>query len=404
MMSRSPSDTGAPTAPSDRGSGLPIRALHVGKIVPPPYAGIESHVDTLLRTLSPRIDGATLVASAPIGSPASWQPPPAPYRIIACRSFTRLASVAISPGLLASIRQEFLSGRANLLHLHAPNPWGDLAALRSQADTPVVMTWHSDIVGRPALFKLYSAVQQRSLRRADRIVVFTPKHLQGSVQLPRDVIERKVVQIPIGIDFARLHSTQADPAAIESIKTWSSGRPLILSVGRLVHYKGYEHLLDAVARLRTDAVLLLIGTGPLGSQLRRRVAEHGLDHRVRFLGEVDGSVLVAALGLCDIFCLPSIEQSEAFGIASAEAMSFGKPTVVCELNNGVNYLNQAGVTSLVTPPRDAAALAGALDTLVLDAPLRHRMGQAALQWVHSEFNVDAMLSGTLALYRELLGT
>lgn len=402
MKPSSLSAAGAPTAPSDRGSVLPIRALHVGKIVPPPYAGIESHVDTLLRTLSPHIDGATLVASAPIGSPASWQPPPAPYRIIPCRSFTRLASVAISPGLLTSIRREFSSGRANLLHLHAPNPWGDLAALGSRADTPVVMTWHSDIVGRPALFKLYSAVQQRSVRRADRIVVFTPKHLESSVQLPREVIERKVVQIPIGIDFARLQSTPVDPAAVESIKAWTAGRPLVLSVGRLVHYKGYEHLLDAMACLRTDAALLLIGTGPLGPQLRRRAAERGLEHRVRFLGEVDGGVLVAALGLCDIFCLPSIEQSEAFGIASAEAMAFGKPTVVCELGNGVNYLNKAGVTSLVTPPRDCAALANALDSLVLDDNLRARLGAAGLQWVHAEFNIEAMLSGTLALYKALL--
>ena len=78
---------------------------------------------------------------------------------------------------------------------------------------------------------------------------------------------------------------------------------------------------------------------------------------------------------CDFFCLPSIERSESFGIASAEAMSFGKPTIVCELHNGVNYLNQAGETSLVTPPRDEAALADAIDQLANDtAPAPAHVG------------------------------
>ena len=70
--------------------------------------------------------------------------------------------------------------------------------------------------------------------------------------------------------------------------------------------------------------------------------------------------------------LPSIEPSEAFGIASAEAMSCGKPTVVCELNNGVNHLNQAGRTSLAVAPRDVPALADALDTLAADDARRRQ--------------------------------
>lgn len=376
-----------------------VRPLHVGKFVPPPFAGIESHIDTLLRSISKSVE-TTLVASDS-GTPSGLPREPSPYRLLTCKSYGTIASVALSPGLRGVINKEFKEGHVNLLHVHAPNPWGDLAALDARGDIPVVMTWHSDVVRKPALLALYAGIQQRALQRADRVVVFTPRHYESSVQLQAARIESKLVQIPLGIDFERLDSTVSRPETLAVIDKWALGRPVLLSVGRQVYYKGYSHLLRAVARLRSDAVLILIGTGPLGPQLKRQVAADNLEDRVLFLGEVDLSTLVAALRRCDIFCLPSIERSEAFGIASAEAMAFGKPTVVCELNNGVNYLNRSGITSLVTPPRNEAALADAIDILILDRSLRERMGTAGRDWVRTEFAVDQMRDRTLALYKAL---
>jgi rhamnosyl/mannosyltransferase len=148
-------------------------------------------------------------------------------------------------------------------------------------------------------------------------------------------------------------------------------------------------------------VLVRVGAGVLTPALQQQARELGLAQRVLFLGEVDKAALVAALHACDIFALPSIAPSEAFGIASAEAMACGKPTIVCQLHNGVNYLNQDGVTSLVVPPQQVAALADAVDTLAMDEGMRRRMGSAASAWVRSEFSLDAMKQGTLALYRSL---
>ena len=186
------------------------------------------------------------------------------------------------------------------------------------------------------------------------------------------------------------------------LKAYADGRPLLLTVGRHVSYKGYGYLLSAMARLRSDAVLVMVGTGVLTSALQQQASELGLMQRVLFLGEVDRPELVAAFHACDVFCLPSVVPSEAFGIASAEAMACGKPTVVCELHNGVNYLNRAGETSLVVPPRDVPALVDALDTLARDDVLRSRLGAAARAWVRREFSLEAMKQGTLAVYRSLL--
>jgi rhamnosyl/mannosyltransferase len=177
---------------------------------------------------------------------------------------------------------------------------------------------------------------------------------------------------------------------------------MLLTVGRHIYYKGYEYLLAAFARVRADAVLVMIGSGPLTSSLKRQAIELGIESRVLFTGEVDHGALVAAYHRCDVFTLPSIEPSEAFGMASAEAMGCGKPTVVCELGNGVNYLNRSGLTSLTVPPRDVAALSNAIEALLGEPALRRSMGENAQRWVRTNFSSAAMAAQTAALYRALV--
>ncbi len=369
-------------------------------MIPPPYAGMEEHVDTLLSALATQAS-CTLVASDTVRHRKPTLPPP-PYRVLAARSFGSLASAMVSPALMGIVKREFEAKRANLLHVHAPNPWGDLAILRMPKNVPTVMTWHSDIVRQRLLLQAYGRYQQRALARVDRVLVFTPAHYTSSEQLRLHDLAHKVVHVPIGIDFARLDAPARDAALLQRIDALARGRPVLLTVGRHVYYKGYKHLLGALSKASADAVLVMIGAGPLTASLQRQVRELGLSRRVLMLGEVSGLSLVTALHRCDVFCLPSIAPSEAFGIATAEAMACGKPAVVCELNNGVTYLNQADRTSLVVPPRNENALADALDTLVRDATLRDRLGLAARERVRASFSVTAMLEGTIALYKALL--
>jgi rhamnosyl/mannosyltransferase len=156
-----------------------------------------------------------------------------------------------------------------------------------------------------------------------------------------------------------------------------------------------------MALLRSPAVLVMVGQGPLTPQLHALAAQLGVQSRILFMGPLAHAGLVAALHGCDIFTLPSIAPSEAFGLASAEAMACGKPTVVCQLGNGVNVVNQDGVTSLAVPPRDPAALAAALDDLALHPQQRATMGAAARQHIQRRYSLDAMIDATAQLYHEV---
>lgn len=121
-----------------------------------------------------------------------------------------------------------------------------------------------------------------------------------------------------------------------------------------------------------------------------------------FTGLIPPDLLPAYYQACDVFCPPSVNRAEAFGIVQVEAMAAGKPVVSSALGNGVDYVNQHGVTGLTPPPGDVAALASALGQLLDDASLRQKFGQQAQARVEQEFSLAAMAERTLMLYQRVL--
>ena len=118
------------------------------------------------------------------------------------------------------------------------------------------------------------------------------------------------------------------------------------------------------------------------------------------LGEVQNDELAPYYLASDVFVLPSIARSEAFGIVQLEAMSFGLPVVNTNLDSGVPFVSRHGETGLTVAPRDPQALANALNLLLARGELRVRFGAAALRRVKAEFTAELMAERTMALYQE----
>ena len=112
--------------------------------------------------------------------------------------------------------------------------------------------------------------------------------------------------------------------------------------------------------------------------------------------------MIACLLACDIFCFPSVTKNEAFGIALAEGMYFGKPAVTFTIpGSGVNYVNVKNVTGLECPNSDSVAYAKALEKLAADPALREKFGKAGRERVLNNFTYDTFRQNILELFNDL---
>jgi rhamnosyl/mannosyltransferase len=284
------------------------------------------------------------------------------------------------------------SSAADVVHVHHPNLLGDIAALADRR-RPLVITQHSDIVRQRALRLLYGPFLSAALRRARFVVAASEQFLGWSPEL-RPFL-RKARVIPYGIDAARFAAT---PEVVSRAAVLRAGWPeggVVLSVGRLVGYKGHDVLLEAARRL--DATVVIVGTGPEAARLRSLAGP-----RTVLAGAVAEADLPSYYHAADVFCLPSVTVAEAFGMVLLEAMACGVPLVTTTLPTGVSAVNRDGTTGLVVPPGDAGALAEALAALLGDAARRAALGRAGRRVLEEEYTAALMGERYLSLYREAL--
>ena len=372
---------------SERGpAARALRVLHVGKFYPPHKGGMETHLRDLCERLARDIEVGVVVAA---GGGDSLEETQNGVRVARVGTRLRVGATSFCPGTARRIRE---SG-ADLVHLHWPNPAAVISFLASRWRGPAVLTWHSDVVRQRVSGGAFAPVLERFLARCGAIIATSPDYAASSPVLRRHRSRCHV--IPLGVDASKFE--RADERAVRDVRE-RYGPRIVLGVGRMIYYKGFAHLVRAMRGV--DARLLLIGSGPLRAELEALRDELSLGGRVSFLGEVpDAAPYFAA---ADVFALPSVARSEAFGIVQLEAMACGVPVVNTRLDSGVPFVSPDGVSGLTVPPADAPALAAAINRLLADPGLRARLGAAGKRRVAQEFSADLMAERILRLYRDVL--
>jgi len=368
--------------------GERMKVLQVGKFYPPHMGGIETHVQVLSRELQKRVNVEVLVASETKDEEEFWDD-----RVKVTRVGTRLklSGAPLCPGLSSKIRR----AKADLVHLHLPNPPAILSYLASGHRGQVIATYHSDIVRQQFLAKAFDPILRLFLRKCAAIIATSEKYVKTSPVLS-DYVDRCRI-IPYGIPIKQFSTY--DSVEIARIRK-QYGPRLIISVGRLIYYKGFMHLIDAMRNI--DGHLLIVGDGHLREDLENRARANNVFHKITFLGEVHNDDTVPYYHAADVFALASIARSEAFGIVQLEAMTCGKPVVNTDLDSGVPWVSLHEQTGLTVPPNDPLALAGAINKLLDDPELRETYGRAARNRVDDEFDQDVMLERMVELYSEVL--
>ena len=315
--------------------------------------------------------------------------------ILKLASTPKILRMPIAPAFPLYLKKE--SNNIDIIHFHHPFPLGEMSYLLTRPLGRVVVTWHSDIISQKRSLKVYSHFLLRFLKRADVILATSPNYVEYSPFL--SIFRDKCEVIPLGIDVEKFRLTQRTEAEAKRIKSLY-GPGILLYIGKLRYYKGIEYLIRAMKYI--EAKLIIIGEGPLGLELKELTNELNLLKKIKFFDHLSDEHLIPFYHACDIFILPSVSRSEAFGIVQLEAMACGKPVVSTNLPTGVPFVNQHEKTGLVVPPKDIKALAAAINVLLANPDLSRKYGSYAKRRVENEFTKELVADRVMAVYRELM--
>ncbi len=323
------------------------------------------------------------------------------------RSISPIADLKTLWKLIRHLRRE----KITIIHTHTPK-----AALLGQlagwfARTPVVVDtahgfyFHPNMKPLPKMF--YIAMAWLGARCATLTLSQNSEDIDTAIRL-KICKPNGIRFLGNGIDLTRFDPSQFDDDARVEIRK-NAGLPhdklIIGMVGRLVVEKGYLELFEAVrllAKKRDDIHLVIIGpeeTLRAGAMQPGAWEKYGIGPITTYLGPRDD--INALMSCMDIFTLPS--WREGFPRSAIEAAAMSLPIVTNDVR-GCREVVTDGLNGLLVPPRDATALAAAIERLLDDSAERQRFGQAGRKRALTEFDENIICERVLNVYSELLAT
>lgn len=372
-----------------------MKILQLGKFYPPDTGGMETALYNITEELNQRgIQCDVLCANKEKEYRNDLLNG---YKVIRTSSYGIVASTSISPQMIRELKK--IITNYDILHIHHPNPTANLALfMANPKKQKVVIHWHSDIIKQELELRFYKPLLIWMLKKADVIIGTSQKYIDESLQL-KD-FKNKCVPIPIGI---KKNDIGVDENKFEEIKVRFKNKKIIFSLGRFIYYKGFEYLIESAKYLPDNYVILLGGDGELKEKYEQIIRENGLSENVFLVGKIDQKDLGSYYEACDLFCLPSIAKSEAFGLVMVEAMSFGKPIVATKIKgSGTDWVNHNEITGLNVEPKNPEQLAKAFKTILENQEIYSKFSKNAFQRYLNEFTIETEIEKLIKVYRTIL--
>jgi len=376
----------------------PVKILHLGKYYPPAPGGIESHVQTLARAqaeLGHEVNVLCVNHADRDGKDIThsrWRRTPSFIQMdqnVCVNRVGRLFGISrleVCPNLLGQIRQA--TTLADIVHLHTPNPlmlaaWW-LAGNRQKA---LVVTHHSDVIKQKFLQRLVAPFESRVYGAARMILSTSPNYIDGSAVLQK--FRDKVQVLPLGIDLEPfINPGESEKQEAEKWRE-DHGSPLWLMVGRMSYYKGYQVAIEALGHVKGK--LIIVGNGPLDTELKELALRLGIAERIVWLPSVTQSRLVALYHAANALWFPSVARSEGFGLVQVEAMASGCPVINTSIpGSGVSWVSQNEITGFSVPVSCPQSFASAAELLAQDSTMRGLFSRNAKSRAIQEFDSKKM--------------
>lgn len=368
-----------------------MKILQIGKFWPV-LGGVEKVMLVLTQGLSERdIECDMLCASD--GGEAEIIKLNDCGRVIVTRTLFKAKSTMISPQMVTFLRR--IARDYDIIHVHHPDPMAALALYASGYKGKVVLHWHSDILRQRMLKHLYAPLQRWLLKRADVVICTSPNYAEGSSAL-RSVADR-LRCVPIGV-----RPVTPDEGIVEDIRRRVSGRKVIFSLGRLIPYKGFHNLILAACHLPDDYLVVIGGAGMLERELSNMISDYNLESKVMMLGRISNRERDAWMAAASVFCLPSVEKTEAFGIVLIEAMSVGCPVIATKIyGSGTSWVNLDGFSGINVSCGNPSEIAEAAVRIIDGSNPGDYRANARRRW-EEMFTVDRFIDNMTDIYRNLI--
>lgn len=300
-------------------------------------------------------------------------------------SFAYVLGMPLSLAFFHKFRR--LCKNSDIVFLHHPFPLGFAAAYLFCGSKPIVVWYHADITRQKLSKLLFLPIIHNILKKAK--VIFVSHESLATHSLILRLYKDKCQAIAFGINPKDFEVNEKILSEAESIRN-GFPTPILISVGRLVYYKGYEYLIEAMRNV--SAHLLIIGKGRLKSKLLRLAEQLGVSGKLTFIDSAEK--LQPYFYASDIFILPSTSSAEAFGVVQLEAMACGLPVINTNLPTAVPYVSKHLETGITVEPHNSGELASAINRLLSKNYLRLEMGKRAKERVNSFFSDQQMIDKT----------
>ena len=346
----------------------------------PRAGGIESFVLGLLERLD--ANSVVILTSSQLKSKEFDQQLFEKYGAIVIRDRSKI--LLPTPRITRKAVQIMNKYQATTIWFGAAAPLALLAKrLRKAGATNIVALTHGHEVwwAKIPLFRSAITKISKSVDSLTYLGEFTK-----SSMLPAIKDHSKLVKIAPGIDINHFAPSSIDKNLIDKYRL--QDRRVIVSVGRLVHRKGQDRLIEAmpdILKRFPDAVLLLVGEGPIKSMLDKSIRHHGLEHNVIFTGRVQFADLPKYIQLGEVFAMPSRDrffglEVEGLGIVYLEASACGVPVIVGKSGGAPDAVLE-NKTGFIVDGTNPSEIADAVCKLLNDKELAKEMGRAGRDWV-----------------------
>lgn len=347
----------------------PVRVAVVAPRYPPDVGGLENYARWVATSLAGDDDFDVVVISTHPGWRTTTEMLDG-IEVIRLGAGLVLSNSPLNPWWAFQLRRLLRRHDIDVINAHSPVPFLADMAVAVAGRRPVIMTYHAGSMVKgesrwvDRLLRVYESVVLPELfRRSEILIAVSPIAL--TYRTGRSVV------IPPGVDIDLFHPPASDVDRDHHV----------LFVGRVEQaslWKGLHILIDALpAMLERDpgVVLEIVGDGDAVPLMKERADALGVAEHVSWHGRLSHAELAAVLRRVSVTVLPSLTESESFGMTLIEAMASGCPVVGSDVG-GIPFVIRDGVDGLLVPPGDVDALAASVMSLVSDPVRARRMGRA----------------------------